>query len=299
LPAALLLSLSGGWVLAYNKATTGDALTAPYDLNRERYAITPAFLFSPRPDGEQAGPPHFRVFYQWEDLPYADWLQPGNLARKMVSKVYYNWRFHVGFVLTPAFLAGLWAVRRRPVLLVTLAVFMFGYAFQTWNFPHYTAPILPVLLIIVMKGFAWLRHWKPGGRERGLFLTRAMPLGILLSLLVPASAAITGKPAIAKDPSSNLTCCAMMDSSPRAEIQAQLRRLPAKDLVLVSTDPARHPIHVAMVYNEPDIANSEVIWAHLLDERRNAALITHYAGRRVWELRWRDDGSPVITPRQP
>lgn len=298
LPAALLLSLSGGWVLAYNKATTGDTLTAPYDLNRERYAITPAFLISPRPASEQGGPPHFRKFYQWEDLPYKDRHQAPKLARTMASKVYYNWNFYIGFVLTPAFLAGLWAVRRKPMLLATLAFFMFGYAFQTWNFPHYTAPIFPVLLIIVISGLDWLRQWKPGGRESGLFLTRAMPLGILLSLLVPASAAITGEPAIAGNRSSLLTCCAIIDSSPRAEILAQLRRLPGKDLVLVSTDPARHPIHVAMIYNEPDIANSEVIWAHLLDARRNDALIQHYAGRRIWELHWRDDASPTITARR-
>src|SRR4028119_742307 len=109
------------------------------------------------------------------------------------------------------------------MLLVTLAFFMFGYAFQTWNFPHYTAPIFPVLLIIVIKGFDWLRQWRPGGRESGLFLTRAMPLGILLSLLVPASAAITGEPVIAGNRSSLPTCRAIIDSRPRAEILAQLR----------------------------------------------------------------------------
>ncbi len=296
IPAVLLLALSGGLMLAYNNATTGDALVTPYDLNRQMYAITPAFLFSPRPEGEKRGPPHFRRFYQWEDLPYADWKQPAQLARKVASKIYYNWNFYVGFILTPALLAGLWAARRQAILLVTLGIFMVGYLLQTWNFPHYTAPIFPVLLIILMKGFAWLREWRPRGRATGLFLTRAMPAAILLSLLLPASAVITGEPAVARNRSSLLPCCAIIDTSPRAEIIAQLRALPGKDLVLVSTDPKRHPIHMAMVYNEPDIGRSEVIWAHLLGPERDRMLLANYPGRRVWEVQWKDDATPMLVP---
>jgi hypothetical protein len=157
-PAALLLAVSGGWILSYNAATTGQALKSPYDLNRELYAVTPAFLFLERPDSEQRGPPFFRELYAWEDGYYDARTGPARAARSVAAKIYYNWNFYVGFLLTPAFLAGLWAARRRPFLLATLGFFMTAYMFETWNFPHYTAPIFPVILIILMMGFGWFRR---------------------------------------------------------------------------------------------------------------------------------------------
>ncbi len=297
LPVALSVALGGGWLLAYDKATTGDALTTPYDLNRQTYAITPAFLISPPIQSEQRGPPHFREFYKWENLYFAARHSPAKMIRGAISKVYYNWNFYIGFILTPAFLAGLWASRRKPILAVTLAFFFAGYLFETWNFPHYTAPIFPILLIITMMGFEWLRGWTPRQRQSGSFLTRAMPAGIALTLALPAAAVVADSPGLVSGGSSSLlSCCALQRTSPRSEIMASLQAQPGKDMVLVSTDPARHPVHVPMIYNEPDIGAAEIIWAHSLGPQRDNALVTRYRGRRVWQVQWRQDHSFALTP---
>lgn len=293
-PAALLLALSGGWLLSYNKASTGEALVTPYDLNREMYAVTPAFLFSPRPVSEQRGPPFFRAFYQWEDAYYVDQTRPAKVARRAAVKLYYTWNFYVGFILTPAFLAGLWAARRRPFLLATVGFFMAGYMFVTWNFPHYTAPIFPVLLIVTMMGFQSLRHWRPKGRDTGVTLTRAMPIALVLSLLVPAGNVIVGWPAINEphDRSAQFACCALRLTNEREAIATRLSGVPGRDIVLVSAD--RHPPFAAIVYNEPNIAKSDIIWAHSLGLQRDTALLAYYRGRKIWQLHWSKDGNPVL-----
>lgn len=298
LPVVLLVAASGGWLLAFNKATTGDALVFPYDMNRQTYAITPAFLVQDPIEGERRGPPHFRPFYEWENLSYKTKETWWSLTRLTVGKVYYVWMLAVGIVLAPAFLAGLWvALWARPVLPATLVFFGIGHLFQTWHFAHYVAPILSVTLVITMMGFGWLRTWTPRGRPTGLFLTRAMPVGVLLPLLLPAAAVASNRPSMLGIPVYQLPCCQLVRSNAREQIATFLEKQPGKHIVLVSTDAARHPVHTPMIYNAPDMEASRIIWAHRLGPERDAPLLDHFAGRRAWQVEWRDDGTHVLLPR--
>ena len=80
-------------------------------------------------------------------------------------------------------------------------------------------PIFAVMLIVTMKGFEWLRGWVLRGRETGLFLTRAMPTGVALTLLLPASTVLTGYPRLVSNQSSK-PCCALIQQTVRTEIAA-------------------------------------------------------------------------------
>lgn len=298
LPVVALTALGGGSVLAYNQATTGDPLTAAYDLNRQTYAITPAFLTASRPEGLQRGPAYFREFYKWEDIPYARRVAPSQIVRGVVAKFYYSLNFYVGILLAAPFLAGLWAARKEYVLIGTLAAFFAGFCFATWNFPHYTAPIYAIVLVILMKGFGWLQTWRPRGRESGLFLTRALPAASLAVLAIPAASVISGWPALASN-SSSMPCCALARSTTRSTITARLQAAPGRDIVMVASD-VRHPVHDAILYNDPDIGAADIIWAHKLDLRKDAALLALYGrGRNVWDLDWTDDGPYRLTLRRP
>lgn len=297
LPVAAFCALGGAALLAHNKATTGDALTAAYELNRQTYAITPAFLTAPTIEGAQRGPAYFRNFYAWEDIPHARRTDPIQLTRGIIAKLYFTWNLYIGFILAPAFLAGLWAVRREYMLTGTLITFFVGYSFQTWNFPHYTAPIFPVVLVVLMRGFGWLRTWRPAGRDVGLFLTRTMPVASLLLLSVPASSVIAGWPVLENEQSRS-PCCAMQQSTMRTQVSARLDAVPGRDLVMVESG-HRHPTHEPILYNDPDIAAARIVWAHKLDPRRDAALQVFYAGRTVWDLDWADDGNYRLTRRGP
>ncbi|MCB2073697.1 MAG: hypothetical protein H6917_16885 [Novosphingobium sp.] len=286
IPVAAFAALGGTLMIAYNKAATGDPFVTPYELNREAYATAPAFLVSPPPPGEKRGPEYFRPFYDWEHIPYERRTIPGKLLLSVLAKFYDSWNFYVGIILTPAFLAGLWASRREPILPVTLAFFYSGFVFETWNFPHYTAPIFPVVLVITMMGFEALRSWRPRDKGSGLFLTRAMPVALLFTLLVPTSAAIAGWPPLVSN-QHNKPCCALQQSTVRTEITSKLKAIPGRDLILVSS--ANHPVHLAILYNEPDIARSDIVWANRLGEEEDAPLISHFADRIVWDLEWSED----------
>lgn len=288
LPAVAILAAGGWLMLEHNRATTGDALTAPYTVNRQLYAVTPAFLVAPPVNGLERGPDYFRTFYEWENGDYENRHHPLKMAWRATTKLYDVVNFYIGWILIPAFLAGLWAYRRDWILLGTTTFFFAGFLLQTWGYAHYTAPIFPVLLILLMRGFAALRDWQPSGRA----LTRFMPVAVVLSLLIPFASLTTGWPFIAYN-HHNKTCCMFLNTSLRLDIIAQLKADPGRDIVLVASGERRNH-RLPMIYNEPDIASADIIWVNLLDPASNAALLAHHAGRKVWELDWLSDGSPQL-----
>ncbi|AEG92590.1 hypothetical protein [Ramlibacter tataouinensis] len=286
-PATALVGAGGALLLAYNVATTGHALLTPYEVNRAAYAAAPAFLTSPPLQSQLRGPAYFRDFYRAEGRDYQRRYSTAGIGAGIAGKLFHNWNFYVGPLFTFALLAGLGAVRREGFLLGTLGFFMLGYALVTWNFPHYTAPLLPVLLIIVMRGFMYLRGWQLRGRPVGLFLTRAMPAAAVATLLLPAAAVVFGVPRLNAEFTAQ-ACCAIGQEGLRNRLIARLKNEPGRDLVLVKVGP-HTPLHYEMVYNEPDIDRAEVVIARSLGDTRDRALLQHFADRRIWQFDWRPD----------
>jgi hypothetical protein len=284
LPPLLLLAAAGALMLQYNLATTGSASQTAYELNRQTYAAAPAFLISAPIRSQERGPAYFRDFYKAEAASFERRGSPREIVRAVVAKVYYSWNFYVGPILTAAFVMGLWASRRQKVLLFALVFFFGGYVLETWNFPHYTAPIFPVVFILTMRGFDALRGWEWRGRPTGLFLTRAMPMAVAAMVLLPLSAVVAGWPAMLSNVHSN-PCCAISTQSVRADLAARLDALPGPDLVIVKDGPA-NPLHYELVENAPLIDRAPIVWARSLSPEKDAALLAYFAGRRVWEFTW-------------
>lgn len=288
LPAALAVGAGGAALLAYNAATTGDVLLSPYALNRAAYAEAPAFLISPPVTSGTRGPSYFRDFYRAESKEYVQSRRSlASFVKSVLSKLFHTWNFYVGPVFTAAFVAGLWVLRRHRFVMGAMVVFFAGYSLVTWHFAHYVAPILPVLLIVLLRGFEWLRTWEWRGRPSGLFLTRAMPTAALAVLLLPFSAVVLGVPQIKPNLSSQ-ACCAIPADDLRSRVIARLQATPGRDLVLVRDGP-HNPLHYEMVYNPPDIDSAPIVFAHRLDPARDEALLKHFAGRSVWEFEWRPE----------
>jgi transposase InsO family protein len=122
-----------------------------------------------------------------------------------------------------------------------------------------------------------------------------MPAAVAVSMLVPASNVLTGYPKLVSNQSSK-PCCALLQRTLRSEVTAKLNDLPGRDIVLVSPD-RRHPVHAAMLYNEPDLEGAEIIWAHRLGGGKDDAMLRHFHGRRVWNLVWLGDGTYVLKAR--
>ncbi|MDB5930956.1 MAG: putative rane protein [Polaromonas sp.] len=280
LPAVLLVGAGGGLMLAYNAATTGHILKSAYSLQRETYAIAPAFLTSPPVVSKHQGPAYFRAYYEIEATTYYYRESAAKLVRSVVAKVMHTWNFYIGTTFTAAFLAGLWVARREGLLIGTLAFFFLGYCLETWNFPQYTAPIYPVLLVLTMRGFEWLR----GRGAAGLFLTRAMPLAAVLLLALPVSSLVAGWPSLS-NASIQAACCTIDYDDVRPALLKQLSASPGPDLVLIKDGP-QNPTNYELVYNDADIDQAQVVWAHRLGPEKDQRLQAYFSGRRVWEFEW-------------
>lgn len=283
LPVLLFTSAGVGLLLAYNLATTGQIDKTPYELNRQTYSSAPAFLISPSIASAQRGPAYFRDFYAAEAEPYARRSSLRGWLTNIAAKTFHNWSFYLGPLLTVPFVVGLWYLRRNAFVLGGMAIFATGYALETWNFPHYTAPLSPLLWIVLLSGFSGLRQTS----ERGLMLARALPVAMAALLLLPLSSVLTGYPAMDINAHSR-ACCVTTDTNLRKDLQQQLLALPGQDLVLVKDGP-NNPLHFELVYNDADIDRAPIVWAHRLSPAEDAALRAYFAGHQQWAFEWRPD----------
>ncbi|TFZ04917.1 hypothetical protein [Ramlibacter rhizophilus] len=286
IPALACVAAAGALLLAHNAATTGGASKTAYEVNRWQYAQAPAFLHQPPVDSARRGPPHMRAFYAEEARPHARRASLAGLGSNLAAKLFHTWAFYVGALLTVFAGVGLWALRRERYVLPALAVFVAGYLPLTWNFPHYAAPAMPLMLIVVMRGAERLRAWSWRGRPAGAFLTRAVPVAMLASLALPAASVVVGVPAL--EASRTRVCCAIHPRGLKDELRARLLSEEGRHLVLVRSGP-HNPVHYELVYNEPEIDRARIVWARRLDPQRDAALMAHFAGRKVWDFDWRPD----------
>lgn len=287
LSVLLLVSAGSAFLLYHDMATTGNAFKTPYALNRETYASAPAFLTSPPIPSLNQGPAYFKRYFSIEASNYQYRYSAAQVLRSVLAKLFYSWNFYVGAILTIAFFCGLWGSRRDTFLYGGAAFFFAGYFLETWNFPQYTAPLYPLLLIFTMRGFEWLRA--PGGRWQAsrLFMARAMPVATAAVLALPVAFYIFGAPAM-DGHSIQAICCTSPYDTVRPALRKELLASPGQDLVFIK-DSMQNPTEYELVNNEPDIDKAPVVWAHRLNPEKDARLQNHFAARNVWEFEWLPD----------
>ncbi|AEG91354.1 hypothetical protein [Ramlibacter tataouinensis] len=283
-PAIACIAAGAALLVSYNLATTQNALKTPYGLNRATYASAPAFVVADAVPSAQRGPQHFRDYFAEEAEPYERTTSALQVARGIVGKVGYTWNFYVGLTFLAAFLAGLWSSRRDGFLLGTSGFFMAGYALVTWNFPQYTAPLMPILMVIMMRGFQWLAST---GNPLGLGAARMMPTVAVVLLM--ASLGVAGAaPQVFSGSSPQAPCCKVDQPNLRQQINARLASIPGRDLVLVLNSP-HNPLTFELVNNDPDIDQAPVVWAHRLGDARDERLLQYFSDRVVWTFEWAPD----------
>lgn len=278
LPLVLVLAGVAGFLLAFNRANTGDAVRFAYDVNRTEYAGTPAFIFQKAAPPTHAMPPSLRDFYATEGQRFAAYAQPGALLRSVVEKLVALWAFYAGPLLTLPLLAGLglW-LWRQPALLAGAVLVLAGFMAQQWAHPHYLAPLFGLLLLTIMQGAAAIAGTGPSGLAlvRGLFLSAAAVPLLAISWLV------TGWPLV-DDPGRPMLnrhfCCQPVRHFAREAVVERLGALGGRHLVFVRF----HPGGEQWVFNDADVDAATIIWAHDLGDARNAEMARHYADRRVW-----------------
>ena len=166
--------------------------------------------------------------------------------------------------------------RKMRILPITMFVLLAALLVEQWPpESHYAAPILAVMLTILVYSLRLIRTWRPKGLLLGAMLVRSIVIvGFAQALLATGSLALD--PYQLQDKYGDTG-----EHLERARLELQLERIPGQHLVFVHFHP-RDTGSIFWVYNDPDLANSRIIWAHDMGDIENQELIRLYPNRHLW-----------------
>jgi hypothetical protein len=277
-PGAVLLAGTLVFVGYYNQRVYGNALTPPYKLNRDTYAVVPIFVWqSPRPEPVY----RHRVMRNFYAGNYArtelTWFRESFLSRTLV-KILASGFFFLNFALAPLLLGLPRALRDRRirVALVMMLVLAGGMLVGNFFMPHYAAPAILLLYLLLLQCMRHVRTWGPSG----LMLVRLTPL----LCLVLAVCRVSARPLNIELPLDTHAPAAWYGSgpigAPRAGVLSQLEGRPGRQLAIVRYQ-ADH-VYPEWVYNAADLEASKVIWAREMDPAETGKLLSHFRDRTAW-----------------
>jgi hypothetical protein len=280
----VIAALGSGY---YNYRVTGSSFRMPYQLNRSTYSRAPYFVWQePR---AQIDYHHavMRDFYEKEFQYYQENLTVGGFIRHAAIKISWTWRFFLGPVLTIPLIAFPWILsdQRMRFPLFAGALFLVGLGVETWYWPHYFAPAVALLYLILLQCMRHLRFWVWDGKPIGISLLRAIPLVACAMVILRVTAVIAHTQIEPSYPRGNYV---------RGRAQRSLENLPGKYLVLVRYGKSHIPDDES-VYNAADIDAAKVVWARDMDEQNNRELLMYYKDRQVWVFE-PDEDPPKLAP---
>ncbi len=286
LPVALMIA-AASWMAYYDARVFGNALTLPYSVNRVQYAVSPYFVWQQqRPD---PGYRHavMREFYYDREAPmYRKIHNPATFLPATAGKFLMGLLFFAGFALLLPLLMvrRLFLDRRTRFLLVGVLILIAGVGIEIYLIPHYLAPFTAAFYALGLQMTRHLRVWRPSGKPVGLTMVRLMMVVVVcmcgLRLFAePLHFKIDDAPAGGWN--LNWYGPAGHFGPERAAIEADLERLPGRQLAIVRYAPQHEPLY-EWVYNSPDIDNAKVVWAREMSPQENKDLMQYYRDRKVW-----------------
>jgi hypothetical protein len=289
IPVLGMLAITAGGMLHYNARITGNALTLPYVQDRNEYAIAPLSIW-----GHLRPEPHYtsdslRNVYVAEAELYRKSRTDFDIP-EVFRKLKNFWIFFLGPLLSVPFVAFWFTLRRtrsvderrKARFISMISLFMLIAALQiVWFYPHYFAPAFAPFVALLSFGFKALRRWQWRGRQSGIFLSRAIPIGCVLMASIPASAHRLGWRLSFWPPQWALGSPAEIQGP---EIKSFLLKQGKKALVFVEYG-AHHDPGLEWIYNDPDIDDAVIVWARRVSPESDAALMRKFQGRSVWIVR--------------
>lgn len=282
-PAGAILLIGTVMMGYYNWRVTGNPLRLPYVVHAAQYDAQPPLLFfKPRPAPHYRFPEledyHLRVDREMYDSQRSLKGAGYGMMRKVTQLSHSFLRdsaLALGLLcVAPAAMGGGWTA----ALVVAGLVYTAGLFADIWMFPHYAAPGIALLFLILMIGMRHLRAWQRNHGRLGEVLVRAT---VVLCLCSYAH----GWNEVANRPDPYF-------GTPRAELMALLNRGPERHLIIVRYAPG-HSSSMEWVQNGADINGEKVIWARDMGAEENEKLIAQYPGRKTWLLVVGDHAEPL------
>lgn len=288
-PILALLTICAALTGYYNYRVNGNPLRTGYSVNRSTYSRSAYFLWQgPRP----AVTYHHSVMKDFYDNEFEYYEQNRTVIgflEHAAIKISWFWRFFIGPALTVPLLAFPWVLRDRTMRfpLFAFIFLVLGLALDNFFRPHYFAPGVGLLYLLLLQSMRHLRNWQRHGRPVGLGLVRAVPMVCCAMVILRVTAVLAHAQIEPAYPRGNV---------PRANIVQKLEQQGGQHLILVHYSSSHIPDKDwEWVYNAADIDRSPVVWARDMGEKKNQELLQYFHGRSVWWLQ-ADDGVPTLTP---
>jgi hypothetical protein len=268
LPILLITFAAMGY---YNWRVTGSALQMPYAVHAEQYDSAPPFWFQKAHPKWDYRHQNLLDFHVWEMNTYLDLQDPSFRVRVLAQrlKVIVFWFFDLSMIALLWLIPLFWRRSLRPILALAGAM-LIAFLLTTWLNSNYISAAVPLYFVLLTECL----------RRASRFTIPRTKL-LVGPLLVIALAVGTFAWAL-----QDLQPFDLNDSNYGYVRQRMIQDLHAaggKHLVFVHYG-REHPRAEEWIYNDADIPNAKIIWAHDMGPANNKTLIRQYPGRRLWKL---------------
>jgi hypothetical protein len=276
LPLAVSLVLLVVALGYYNWRVTGNPLVTPYQLHLADYDIAPVFVFqglNAHPSALLDNP--IREFEVTVEVhAYKTLRTASGFLDQAVARMQMLNSFFLGPALMLPLLALPWVVRdrrTRPLIWILLFVLL-GFLPETYFLPHYVAPALGLIYVVLLQGVRHLRVWRVRLRPVGRTLVRGLALVCLIVFGVRLS----------QGSSSSWTWYGNRPGNfERVEITRELSKIPGRHLVFVRYGP-RHIPELEWVFNSADFDSAKILWARDEGQESDQKLLEQFPDRQTW-----------------
>jgi len=295
-PAATVVLMGAACMASYNRAVTGDWSRVPYQIHQNQYFNQGVFLFSPARVPDRKPAPHVASLYQaYASAPlkgpelvariasYGNERLSGAIESALGAVDYGREPARPVLMWTFAFVLTAMVSAWRPWLLFLVSTTLFvvlGQSLVWWWFPHYSAPIVPLVLAAVALLLRSVADSARAWRARR-FAPAALVVLAVLNAATALEIPVSAKP-------SRLT---------RMDVLADLEKQSGSHLVFVAYDDEAS-LHEEWVWNGAELESSRVIFAHHLGDTKNRELVAAYPGRFLW-LVIVSNSDAALTPYSP
>jgi hypothetical protein len=285
LPLAFVLLPAVIWMGYYNYRVTGDPLEMPYSAEDQQYGSWSPFLWSnhPRPE-PKFDHEIFRAFFLQFENPVNQFQRQHILFTHLINLIEL-YRFFLGLPLLLVILVSsirLMRNRRLRLPLLLLLLFYLGLSVEANLYPHYFAPATVLVFLIASAAVHDVSSRFSPGKMR-----------LVAACLIFYCIAMFEVSRIMAPTSRFWRMDMRKFLAERDRVLTILQNQPGQLLVLVRYGP-HHLVNYEWVYNDANIDQSRIVWAHAMPGGRDDELLRYYPDRRVWILD--DDGKVTLRP---
>ncbi len=267
----------------YNARVTGNALTPPYELYRQRYGTPQSYWWQPAVVITSFDFPQIRANYE-NQLAY--WRRRYSLSLIWDStwrRLRDFWRFFLGPFVTPALLCAgyLWRDRRvRPWLFLSGLLILDHATYHAW-YPQQSAASTILIALMLVQCWRRLRIWRRR-RGFGIGIARHLIVGFAVSII----AVSIGRAMENRLPARLGQVWVSLFPAPtdRQNAISWLRTVPGKHLVFVAYS-ASHPYTDEWVFNGADIPGERITFARICGPDSDRALVRALPDHDLWLAR--------------